>query len=190
MRVLSSLTLVSLFLFMSACDVADTLQSSSEPVNSRFTETAEKGGPPPTGNTIVDIASANDDFSILVDAVVFAGLADDLSGRRQFTVFAPTNDAFASLLEDLGISAEELFVDENRSLVRDILLYHVAPGKRAAESVITSDRIRTISKSFIFVQEENGDFFVGNDNGYARIIATDIFASNGVIHVIDHVMLP
>ncbi|TVQ67016.1 MAG: fasciclin domain-containing protein [Balneolaceae bacterium] len=141
--------------------------------------------------SIVDIAAGNEDFSILVEAVQFAGLVSVLDGRRQFTVFAPTNDAFVALLEVLDLSAEELFVDENRGLVRDILLYHVAPGSRKAEDVVTSDRIRTLNKSFFFVQEEDGDFFVGNDeNGFAQIIATDIFARNGVIHVIDAVMLP
>jgi len=141
--------------------------------------------------SIVDIAAGNEDFSILVEAVVFAGLADELDGNRQFTVFAPTNDAFEALLEALELTTEELFSEGNEGLVRDILLYHVAPGNRAAEDVVTSDRIRTVSKSFIFVNEEEGDFFVGNDaNGFAQIIDTDIFARNGVIHVIDAVMLP
>ena len=141
-------------------------------------------------DSILDIASSVDDFSILAEAVVFAGIADDLDGKRQFTVFAPTNDAFENLLEALELTAEELFSEGNEGLVRDILLYHVAPGNRAAEDVVTSSRIRTISKSFIFVNEENGDFFVGNENGFAQIIDTDIFARNGVIHVIDAVMLP
>jgi len=142
-------------------------------------------------DSIVDIASSVDDFSILVEAVVFAGLAEELDGNRQYTVFAPTNDAFEALLEALELTAEELFSEGNEGLVRNILLYHVAPGNRAAEDVVTSDRIRTASKSFIFVNEEEGDFFVGNDaNGFAQIVEVDIFARNGVIHVIDAVMLP
>lgn len=150
-------------------------------------------------DSIVDIAASNDDFSILVEAVEFAGLASALDGRRQFTVFAPTNDAFAALLEVLNTTAEDLFVDENRGLVRDILLYHVAPGNRKAEDVVTSDRIRTLNKSFFFVEEEviqdeEGEdvtiYKVGNENGFAQIVATDIMARNGVIHVIDAVMLP
>ncbi len=146
--------------------------------------------------TIVEIASGNNNFSILVQAVVFAKLDGKLSGRRQYTVFAPTNDAFVALLESLGDDAESLykdgaFVEGNEAFVRDILLYHVAPGNRPAEDVVESDRIRTLNRSFVFVNEEDGSFFVGNDaNGFAEIIATDIFASNGVIHVIDAVMLP
>jgi uncharacterized surface protein with fasciclin (FAS1) repeats len=142
-------------------------------------------------SSILEIAAGLEDFSILAQAVEFAGLASVLDGRRQFTVFAPTNDAFVALLEALETTAEDLFVPENRGLVRDILLYHVAPGSRKAEDVITSDRIRTLSKSFFFVKEEEGDFFVGNEgNGFAQIIGTDVMARNGVIHVIDAVMLP
>ena len=154
--------------------------------------------------SIVDIAAGNEDFSILVEAVQFAGLVSVLDGRRQFTVFAPVNEAFEALLETLELTADDdpetgLFVDENRGLVRDILLYHVAPGNRKAEDVITSDRIRTLSKSFFYVedevvQDEEGEdvtiYKVGNENGFAEIIATDIMARNGVIHVIDAVMLP
>ncbi len=150
--------------------------------------------------SIVDIAAGNEDFSILVEAVQFAGLASVLDGRRQFTVFAPTNDAFVTLLEDLELTPEELFDEDNRDFVRDILLYHVAPGSRKAEDVVTSDRIRTLNKSFFFVEEEvmqddEGEdvtvYKVGNEeNGFAQIIDTDIMARNGVIHVIDAVMLP
>ena len=141
-------------------------------------------------SSILEIAAGLDDFSILAQAVEFAGIASVLDGRRQFTVFAPTNDAFVALLEALETTAEDLFVPENRGLVRDILLYHVAPGSRKAEDVVTSDRIRTLSKSFFFVKEEEGEFFVGNENGFAQIIGTDVMARNGVIHVIDTVMLP
>jgi len=149
--------------------------------------------------SIVDIAAGNEDFSILVEAVQFAGLVSVLDGRRQFTVFAPTNDAFVALLDALELSAEELFSEGNEGLVRDILLYHVAPGSRTADDVVTSDRIRTLNKSFFFVEDEvvqDGEgmdvtiYKVGNENGFAQIVATDIMARNGVIHVIDAVMLP
>lgn len=148
-----------------------------------------------TEKTIVDIASTTDDFSILTQAVIFAGLDDELSGNRQFTVFAPTNEAFGALLEALGgedgpLTSEEFFVEDNRELITNVLLYHVAPGNRPAEDVVTSEKIRTVSKSFIQVKEEDGNFLVGNGNGFATITGTDIFANNGVIHKIDAVMLP
>jgi uncharacterized surface protein with fasciclin (FAS1) repeats len=154
-------------------------------------EDHENGDDDKPEESILDIAASNDDFSILAEAVGFAGLADELDGNRQYTVFAPTNNAFVNLLDKLGLTPEEFFVEENKGLIKDVLLYHVAPGNRAAEDVVTSDRIRSISNSFIHVKEEEGDFFVGNEsNGFAQIIATDIFARNGVIHVIDEVMLP
>ncbi len=142
-------------------------------------------------DSILDIAGSNDDFSILAQAVTFAGLDKALDGRRQFTVFAPTNDAFEVLLSALGLTAEELLVEENKELVKNILLYHVAPGNRPAEDVIDSDKIRTLSKKFVEVEVDDGSVQVGNEeNGFANVIATDIMASNGVIHVIDGVMLP
>ena len=147
------------------------------------------GGPEAT-NTIVDIASSSEDFEILTQAVIFAGLADDLSGRRQFTVFAPTDDAFEALLAALELTAEQLLSPGNEGLVQSILLYHIAPGERFAEDVLASDRINTLLKEFAFVDLREDGAFIGNDTyGYAQIIATDIDASNGVIHVIDAVLL-
>jgi len=144
-----------------------------------------------SGSTIVDIAASDSNFSVLVEAVVFANLERVLDGKRQFTVFAPTNEAFAKLLEGLGLEKEELFVAENKRLVRHILLYHVAPGERFAEDILSSDRVRTLAKEFAMVKVEDGEPFIGNDKyGYAGIIQTDIDASNGVIHVLDAVMLP
>ncbi len=191
MRALSYTTLAILLLFLNACDVTDSYQDSTELNSSSLAQSAEKGGPPASGNTIVDIASGDEEFSILVEAVVFAGLADDLSGRRQLTVFAPTNDAFEALLDELELTADELFVEEKKELVKSILLYHVAPGNRDSGAVTTASQINTLHGFFIKVKEDESSFFVGNDeNGFAEITAVDIEASNGVIHVIDSVMLP
>jgi len=179
---------------ISACnDVTDT--SAVDENDSWLQETRAKGnamgGNNSDGDTILDIASSNDDFSTLAAVVEFAGLEEELSGKRQFTVFAPTNDAFDALLAELGLTAEELLVEENKELVTNILLYHVTPGSRDAEEVTDSDQVNTLLKKFITVQEDDDAFFVGNDeNGFAQIIATDIFASNGIIHAIDSVMLP
>ncbi|MCH8558564.1 MAG: fasciclin domain-containing protein [Balneolia bacterium] len=194
MRTALYLMIASMLLFFTACDVVDSTSDRSEVSNiseNLISQTLERGGPPSAGNTIVDIAAGNEDFSILVDAVVFAGLDGALSSRRQLTVFAPTDDAFIALLEALELTPEELFVEENKDLIRSILLYHVAPGNRDSGAVTTSDQINTLQGFFIKVKEENGSFLVGNDeNGFAEIIAVDINASNGVIHVIDSVMLP
>ncbi|GEM_PF-790300 len=141
--------------------------------------------------SIVDIAAGNPDFSILVQAVVFAGLDGVLDGRRQLTVFAPTNAAFQALLSNLNLTAGELLSPGNEDLVRSILLYHVAPGKRFAKTIAKPNtRVNTLQNEFLFVYFDNSDVMIGNDtNGYATIVATDIFASNGIIHVVDKVLL-
>jgi uncharacterized surface protein with fasciclin (FAS1) repeats len=131
--------------------------------------------------TIVEIAAGNPNFTTLVAAVQAAGLVDLLNGNRQFTVFAPTNDAFAKL----GLNAGNI-----GSLPKDqltaILLYHVAPGERLADSVVNARQIRMMNKQFTQVTVNSSGAFINS----SRIIATDIDASNGVIHVIDTVLLP
>jgi uncharacterized surface protein with fasciclin (FAS1) repeats len=141
------------------------------------------------GPSIVDIASGNTDFSTLVDAVVKAGLVDTLSGNRMFTVFAPHNAAFDAAAEALigaGATGADLVAALDKEALTDILLYHVAPGERFSGDVVTADRIRMMNKSFTYVQ---GTTIVGNGSS-ADIVATDIDARNGVIHVIDFVLLP
>lgn len=131
--------------------------------------------------TIVDIASGNDDFSTLVDAVVAADLAETLAGDGPFTVFAPTNDAFAALPEGL---VEKLLLPENKDVLVAILTYHVVAGKVMAADVAAGD--------VPSVQGEN--ITVTTDGGVkvntANVVTTDIVASNGVIHVIDAVIVP
>ena len=191
MKLQSLILIVSALFVLSSCDTTDSYSTLSEMERTSAAEASKKGGKPASGNTILDIAAGNDDFSILAQAVIFAGLDEELSGRKQLTVFAPTNDAFVALLEALGLSAEELLSEENRELVTQTLLYHVANGKRESGDVIESDQIRSLQETFIKVKSEEGDFFVGNEeNGYAKLVAVDIKASNGVIHVIDAVMLP
>jgi len=195
LRTITMLTL-GLSLLLIGCNDATNSDLSNEEL-SRLNETNQGNGPDytakknSTSSTILEIAADNEDFSILAQAVLFADLDEALDGRRQFTVFAPTNDAFKALLEALGLTAEELLVEENKELVKNILLYHVAPGNRPAEDVIDSDKIRTLSKKFVEVEVDDGSVQVGNEeNGFVNVIATDIMASNGVIHVIDGVMLP
>jgi len=136
--------------------------------------------------TIVDIASENDDFSTLVAAVVAAELAETLSGG-EFTVFAPTNEAFDAALESLGLELADLVAD--KELLTSILTYHVIEGTVLAEAVLTLDgeEVETVNGETIRITIED-DVVVLNDK--VRVTATDIVASNGVIHVIDGVLLP
>jgi transforming growth factor-beta-induced protein len=134
-------------------------------------------------DTAVAVNASNGEFDHLIAAVVRTGLVATLDGNRQFTVFAPTNAAFEDLFDALGVSGvNEIPV----GTLRAVLLYHVAPGERFAAEVVSSSRIRTVSKGFLWPSIAGGNAYV-ND---AQVIATDIDVSNGVIHVIDRVLLP
>ena len=161
---------------------------------------AHAGPPPAPEPTIVDIALGNESFTLLVAAVVKADVVNILNGRRQFTVFAPTDAAFdAAAKALLGEDADGLqLIDElDVETLRNILLYHVAPGSRYSESVVESTKIRTMNKSFIGVElvmedeELVGVNMIGNNSSAGLVLdLIDIPASNGVIHVIDFVLLP
>ncbi len=146
---------------------------------------------PKGGNTIVEVALAANaktgEFSILIAALKAADPAviQTLSGKGQFTVFAPTDAAFVALLKELNISAGDLL--SNKALVTNVLLYHVARGNRDSADVLSSDRIRTLNGGFLL---QNGGVLTDANGRTSNIIATDIKASNGVIHVIDTVVLP
>jgi uncharacterized surface protein with fasciclin (FAS1) repeats len=136
--------------------------------------------------TIVDIAAGNEDFSTLVAAVQAAGLADALSAAGPYTVFAPTNDAFAAALEALGITAEDLLADTET--LTGILLYHVVPGRFPAAAVVQMEEIGTLNGATIKVKAD--DMGVSLNDGQASVAAADVMADNGIIHVIDGVILP
>jgi len=132
---------------------------------------------------IVAVASSNPDFSTLVAAVSAAGLVETLQGDGPFTVFAPTNDAFAALPAGL---VDKLLLPENVDVLTQILTYHVVAGKVMAADV-TAGNVPSVEGSDITVTIE-GDVVKLNDS--ATVIATDVEACNGVIHVIDAVILP
>jgi uncharacterized surface protein with fasciclin (FAS1) repeats len=167
-------------------------EASNNPISSENSTSATLDKRPGDGQTIVGIASSLPDFSYLVAAVKFAGLDGVLNGNRQFTVFAPTNEAFDSLAVKLGYAqGPDLLIEANRELVTNVLLYHVSPGNKSSQNVLKSGRVNTLLKQFIESRIENGVPQVGNmKTGYADIIATDIRAQNGTIHVIDKVLLP
>ncbi len=135
-----------------------------------------------TPGTIVDIAVADGRFTTLVAAVTAAGLGDTLAGEGPFTVFAPTDDAFAALPEG---TVEALLADI--PTLTDILLYHVVDGAVFAETVVTLDSATTLQGSDITIEVTDSGVVL---NGTVNVIITDIEASNGVIHVIDAVLLP
>ena len=127
------------------------------------------------------------EFSILIAALQAADPAviQTLSGKGRFTVFAPTDGAFLSLLGELGLSAEQLL--SNKALVTQVLLYYVARGNRDSEDILASSRIRTLEGGFLY---QSGGVLTDANGRTSNITAVDIKASNGVIHVIDGVVLP
>jgi uncharacterized surface protein with fasciclin (FAS1) repeats len=135
--------------------------------------------------TIVDVAAGNSTFSTLVAAVTAADLAGTLSGAGPFTVFAPTNAAFNKL--PAGTVAS-LLKPENKGQLVNILTYHVVSGKVLSGTVVTlnGQNVKTVNGATVRVTVKNGKVMVNN----ANVTAVDIQASNGVIHVIDSVLLP
>ena len=135
--------------------------------------------------TVVEIAAANKDFTTLVTAVKAAGLAETLSGKGPFTVFAPTNAAFAKLPKG---TVEDLLKPENKAKLASILTYHVVAAKVLAADAIKMDgkSAKTVNGQDIAIKVKDGKVMV-ND---ATVTTADIVGSNGVIHVIDTVLLP
>lgn len=131
---------------------------------------------------IVDTAVSAGDFTTLVAAVEAAGLVDTLKGEGPFTVFAPTDAAFAALPEG---TVEGLLADTEA--LTEVLTYHVVDGKVLAEDVVTLDSAETLNGQSITIEVVDGGVVL---NGEANVIITDIVTSNGVIHVIDAVLIP
>lgn len=132
-------------------------------------------------NNIVEIAVADGRFKTLVAAVTAAGLADTLMGAGPFTVFAPTDDAFAKLPKG---TVEGLLKDTPK--LKDILLYHVVSGKVMAADVVKLSTAKTVEGKPVTFKVDGNKVMV-ND---AQVIIADLPASNGVIHVLDKVILP
>ncbi len=160
--------------------VADAPAAEDEATDDEAMDDSES-----TPGTIVDVAVGAGDFTTLVAAVQAAGLVDTLSGEGPFTVFAPTDAAFEAALADLGVTAEELLANPD---LGGILTYHVVPGAVPASDVVTLDgqEVETVNGATVTISIDGENVMV-ND---ANVITTDIMASNGIIHVIDAVLLP
>jgi transforming growth factor-beta-induced protein len=176
--------LVSLSLVLAACAPAAPAPTATPvPANTTAPEATSTTAPEPTEapQTIVDIAAADERFSTLVTAVQAAGLVETLQSEGPFTVFAPTNDAFAQLPEG---ALDELLA--NPAQLEQVLLYHVVPGKVMASDVVSLTSAETAPGIPVSITVDGDVVTVGG----AQVTITDIEASNGVIHVIDSVILP
>lgn len=132
---------------------------------------------------IVDTAVAAGSFNTLAAALKAAGLVDTLKGKGPFTVFAPTDDAFAKLPAG---TLDELLKPENKSKLLSVLTYHVVPGAVMSGEVVKMASAKTVQGQSVKIASKNGGVMIDN----ARVMTADVKASNGVIHVIDSVILP
>jgi len=165
-------------------ETADTtVAPAEEPADDMAEEPADDMAEP---GTIVEVASSTEGFSTLVAAVGAAGLTETLSGEGPFTVFAPTDEAFATALETLGLTADELLADTET--LTSILTYHVVAGEVPSSDVVALDgqSVETVNGASVEITVD-GETVMVND---ATVTAVDVEASNGVIHVIDAVLLP
>lgn len=139
----------------------------------------------PSGEPVdlVETAASAGSFQTLVTALKAAGLDTTLKGPGPFTVFAPTDEAFAKLPEG---TVESLLEPENREKLIAILTYHVVPGRLMAGDVTSRSSLETVQGDGLTVHTEDGRVMVGE----ARVLKTDVAATNGVIHIIDTVLLP
>ena len=148
-----------------------------------------------SSSDIVDVAAGSKDHTTLVAAIKAAGLVETLKGKGPFTVFAPTNDAFAKLPAG---TVESLLKPENKAALTKILTYHVVAGNLDAAAVVAAIKkskgkleVATVSGGKLIATIENGKVVLTDEKGgKSVVVATDLKASNGVIHVVDGVLLP
>ena len=167
---------IAALLTLSACSTAAEETSAEPTAAAEVTEEAAA-----TPGTVVDVAVATEGFSTLVAAVTAADLAETLSGMGPFTVFAPTDDAFAAL--PAGV-LDALLLPENKEVLVKILTYHVVPASVLAADVADGDDA-TVEGQTVKLSTADGVTVNG-----AKVVIADVLASNGVIHAIDAVLVP
>jgi uncharacterized surface protein with fasciclin (FAS1) repeats len=140
-------------------------------------------------DNIVETAQDNPELSLLVEAVAAADLTATLSGDGPLTVFAPTNEAFTALLAELGLTKDQLFAD--KPLLTAVLTYHVLGAEVAADDIPLGSPIEPLAGGYFKIDTSSGALAVTDGrNRASRITDTDIEASNGLIHIVDKVLLP
>jgi uncharacterized surface protein with fasciclin (FAS1) repeats len=197
-RVLAGFSMMALATALSACggdDDADVDMRDDDVVVSRDAQPpmmdddddmamdVDTADEPVVDETIVDVAAGNSDFSTLVSLVQLAGLQDDLAGDGPFTVFAPNNAAFQKLPAE---TVDMLRMPQNREQLAALLQYHVVDGETMSSDLSGEMTVSTLSGDELRIDAANTPATVNE----AVVLTTDILASNGVIHVIDTVLLP
>nr|WP_321223398.1 fasciclin domain-containing protein [uncultured Psychroserpens sp.] len=197
MKVLKSITALAVagLLFASCAEtkkenVETTVDTEVKETSKEMAMSNEQQTP-----TIVGVAASNESFTTLVAAVKAADLVDALNGKGPFTVFAPTNDAFAKLPDG---TVETLLKPENKSTLAGILTYHVVSGKFEAAAVIEAIKknngkftVDTLNGGQITLSLKDGKVLLTDaKGGMSTVVMADVAASNGVIHAIDSVVMP
>lgn len=195
MKIVRRTTLVAVAaaaaLTLAACSSSSEETTNSDPAASEAAavadeaetemETDMEAEAPAGAGTIVDIASTTDGFGTVVAAIQAAGLTETLAGEGPFTVFAPTDEAFAALPAGL---VDALLLPENKDVLTKILTYHVVPGTVMAADITDGD-VATVEGQNVTLSTADGVTVNG-----AKVVQADIVADNGVIHVIDTVIVP
>jgi uncharacterized surface protein with fasciclin (FAS1) repeats len=163
-----------------------TAAACSDDEDSSTTTTTE--APADEVGTIVEVASGSEDFTTLVAAVTAADLGETLSAEGPYTVFAPTDDAFAALPEG---TVDELLLPENQDTLTAILTYHVVAGEVMSTDLTDGQEVETVQGEMLTVGvSESGVTLTDAGGNTVNVVAADVDASNGVIHAIDGVLLP
>ncbi|WP_291782467.1 fasciclin domain-containing protein [Cecembia sp.] len=174
-KILSLAAISGLTVFALSCDNKSTETTEVEEIEEVVVEEAP--------NTVVDIAVGSPDHTTLVAAVSAAGLVETLSGDGPFTVFAPTNAAFSALPDG---TVESLLLEENKDQLTAVLTYHVVAGNVLSGDLSDGQVVTTLQGQELTVSIKDGKVMI-ND---ATVVAADLSGSNGVVHVIDSVLLP
>jgi len=184
-RIMLVAAFAALSLVAAACGSDD--DPATEPTAAAPSPTADAEMEMEASMTITDIVAETPEFSTLLAAVQAADLGDALAGEGPLTVFAPTDDAFAALPEG---TLDTLLEPENQEQLAAILTYHVVPAEVMAADV-TSGEVETLNGEAFTVEASDGGVTITDGQGNtANVTQTDIMASNGVMHVIDAVLLP
>ena len=190
---LLSIAVVAAAMSLAACNDKEVVAEPVEPkattdvvVEPEVAVEADVAPEAAATQTIGEMAAGNKDLTILTAALQAAGLDSMLMAEDKYTVFAPTDDAFAALLTKLNITKEELLADQ--ATLKSVLPYHVVPMVVKAADIPYGTAIETANGQTITISDAN---VITDSNGNtANIVGTDMMATNGVVHVIDTVLLP
>ena len=178
---ISIMMTASFAVMLTACGSGEGTEANTDTAATETTTVVDTPAAAPA--TVVDIAVGSPDHSTLVAAVKAAGLVETLSGAGPFTVFAPTNAAFAALPAG---TVDNLLKPENKADLTGILTYHVVPGTLKAADLTDGQKLKTVNGAELTVSVKDGKVMIDG----ANVTAADLAAGNGVVHVLDAVVMP